>query len=109
MVFMRETLWRPAKTSYNAESRMHSRSSGSDSSPKTDPLAAVIDLLRPQTIFSKVISGRGKWSVRYAPQDDPAFCVVLAGGCYLDAEGAGKVDLAQGDFVFFPATPGFTM
>jgi AraC-like DNA-binding protein len=88
---------------------MHSRSSGSDTSPKTDPLAAVIDLLRPQAIFSKVISGRGKWSVRYAPHDDPAFCVVLGGGCFLEAEGAGRLELAEGDFIFFPATPGFTM
>ncbi len=88
---------------------MHSRSSGLEAPPKTDPLGAVIALLRPQAIFSKVISGSGKWAVRYAKASDPAFCVVLAGGCYLDAEGVGKLELGEGDFVFFPATPGFTM
>lgn len=85
---------------------MHSQSSGH---VESDPLAAVISLLRPQAIFSKVITGRGSWSVRYAAQDDPAFCVVLRGGCHLAAEGPGEVELGEGDFIFFPATPGFTM
>ena len=80
---------------------MHSRSS--------DPLAALIALLRPQTILSKIVSGAGTWSVRYAPHDDPGFCLMLEGSCFLDAEGIGPLELHEGDFVFLPATPGFTL
>ena len=30
-----------------------------------DPLSQVIALLRPQTVFTKIISGAGRWGVRY--------------------------------------------
>lgn len=74
-----------------------------------DPLASVIELLRPAAVFSKVISGAGKWSVRYAAHEDPGFTVVLEGSCFLDAEGIGRIELKEGDFVLLPATPGFVM
>jgi len=92
---------------------MRSRSSGLPSSHRpgalSDPLAAVIALLRPRTIFSKVITGRGRWSVRYAAHDEPGFCVVFEGSCFLEAEGIGIIELREGDFVLLPATPGFTL
>ena len=85
----------------------------SESSPSahetSDPLAAVISLLRPQTVLSKVISGAGRWSVRYAAQADPGFCLMLQGSCFLDVDGVGAVKLEEGDFVLLPAIPGFTM
>ncbi|NUP06302.1 MAG: AraC family transcriptional regulator [Polyangiaceae bacterium] len=91
---------------------MHSRSS--EPTPQSnhnssDPLAAVISLLRPQTVLSKVISGAGRWSVRYDAHEDPGFCVMLQGSCFLDVDGVGAVELDEGDFVLLPATPGFTM
>jgi AraC-like DNA-binding protein len=84
---------------------MHSQSSG------PDPLAAIIALLRPQTVLSKVISGAGRWSVRYAAHSEPGFCLVLDGSCFLalDGVGVGTTELQAGDFVLLPATPGFTM
>ncbi|MDI1451110.1 AraC family transcriptional regulator [Polyangium sp. 6x1] len=91
---------------------MHSRSSDSTLTPgqeTSDPLAAVIALLRPQTVLSKVISGAGRWSVRYAAHEDPGFCLMLEGSCFLDVDGVGAVELHEGDFVLLPATPGFTM
>jgi AraC-like DNA-binding protein len=75
----------------------------------SDPLAAIIALLRPKTILSKVVSGAGRWSVRYAPYLDPAFGLMLEGSCFLDVDGVGVLELQQGDFVLLPATPGFTM
>lgn len=75
----------------------------------TDPLAEVIELLRPQAVFSKGISGASRWAVRYAAFGQPGFCVVLEGGCRLAVDGQGAVDLAEGDFVLLPATPAFTM
>lgn len=87
---------------------MHSRASGSDPLA-ADPLAAIIALLRPQTVLSKVISSAGRWSVQYAAHTDPGFCLVLDGACFLAVDGVGTVQLEQGDFVLLPATPGFTM
>lgn len=75
----------------------------------SDPLGVIISLLRPQSVASKIVSGAGKWSVRYEKYDDPGFCVLLAGTCFLDADGIGLVELREGDFVLLPQTPAFTM
>jgi AraC-like DNA-binding protein len=75
----------------------------------SDPLAAIISLLRPQTIFSKIVSGAGPWSIRYARHEDPGFCLVLEGACFLDVDGVGVLELREGDFVLLPETPGFTL
>jgi len=47
--------------------------------------------------------------VRYAAHEDPGFCILLDGSCFLDVEGAGAIKLEEGDFVLLPATPGFTL
>jgi AraC-like DNA-binding protein len=90
---------------------MHSRSSelAPNASPNRDPLADVISLLRPQTVLSKVISGAGRWAVRYAGYEDPGFCLMLEGSCFLDPEGIGRIELSAGDFVLLPVIPSFTM
>jgi AraC-like DNA-binding protein len=74
-----------------------------------DPLAAIIALLRPRTVLSKIISGAGKWSIRHARYADPAFGLVLNGSCFFDVDGIGMLELQEGDFVLLPATPGFSM
>ena len=74
-----------------------------------EPLGAVIELLRPQTVLSKIISGAGKWSVRHGPREHPGFCLMLAGSCFLDGHGLPPLELHEGDFVLFPASPGFVM
>jgi len=75
----------------------------------TDPLADVIQLLRPRAVFSKGISGAGRWAVRYAEFGQPGFCAVTEGCCILAVEGEAPVILQAGDFVLLPATPAFTM
>lgn len=74
-----------------------------------DPLAAVVTLLRPQAVLSKTVNGSGRWSVRYPAFGQPSFAVVLKGTCWLAVEGAPATMLGTGDFILFPATPGFTM
>lgn len=74
-----------------------------------DPLSDVIALLRPRTVFSKLISGAGPWGVRYAAFEQPSFCTVLEGSCLLAVDGQQTVTLEAGDFVLMPATPGFTL
>jgi AraC-like DNA-binding protein len=75
----------------------------------TDPLSEAIALMRPQTVFSKAISGAGRWAVRYSDFGQPSFCAVLEGGCRLAVDGHEPITLEAGDFVLLPATPGFTM
>ncbi len=74
-----------------------------------DPLSEVISLLRPGTVFSKGISGAGRWAVRYSAFGQPSFCAVLEGGCRLLVDGYEPLTLQAGDFLLLPATPGFTM
>lgn len=74
-----------------------------------DPLSDLIALLRPSTVFSKGISGAGRWAVRYSAFGHPSFCTILDGSCRLEVDGQPPVVLEAGDFLLLPATPGFTM
>jgi len=74
-----------------------------------DALAAVVTLLCPQTVLSKVVRGGGRWGVRYPAFGQPSFALVLEGSCWLAADGVPATILATGDFVLFPETPGFTL
>jgi len=74
-----------------------------------DPLSEVIGLLRPRTVFTKGISGAGRWGVRYTDFGEPSFCTVIEGRCRLAVDGVKPITLEAGDFVLLPATPGFTM
>ncbi|WP_213958167.1 MULTISPECIES: AraC family transcriptional regulator [unclassified Variovorax] len=74
-----------------------------------DPLSEVIALLQPRAVFSKRISGAGRWGVRYSDFGQPSFCAVLSGSCRLAVDGEEAVALAAGDFVLLPATPGFVL
>lgn len=83
--------------------------SSSTTDGNTDPLAAIISLLRPQTVLSKVITGAGKWSIQKPRYEDPAFCLLLNGSCYLALEGVDAIELREGDFVLLPEMPSFTL
>ena len=74
-----------------------------------NPLSDVIALLRPSQVFSKAISGAGRWGVRYSSFGHPSFCVVLEGSCLLAVDGEAMLTLEAGDFVLLSSTPGFTM
>jgi AraC-like DNA-binding protein len=74
-----------------------------------DPLSEVIALLQPRTVFSKRISGAGRWGVRYSEFGHPSFCAVLEGSCRLAVDGHEPLTLEAGDFLLLPATPAFTM
>lgn len=74
-----------------------------------DPLSEIITLLQPRAVFSKRISGAGRWGVRYSPFGQPSFCVVLEGSCRLAVDGHRPLTIEACDFVLLPSTPGFTM
>jgi AraC-like DNA-binding protein len=75
----------------------------------TDPLSQVIGLLQPRGVSSKLISGAGRWGVRYGDYGAPSFCTVIEGSCHLAVERQEPVTLRAGDFVLMPATPGFVL
>lgn len=75
----------------------------------SDPLSQVIGLLHPRAAFANVISGKGRWAVRYAEYGRPSFCIVLEGGCELAVDGHAPFAIDAGDFILLPATPAFTL
>lgn len=75
----------------------------------SDPLSQVIGLLHPRAAFANVISGRGRWAVRYPEYGRPSFCIVLEGGCQLAIDGHAPFAIGAGDFILLPATPAFTL
>lgn len=75
----------------------------------SDPLSDIISLLAPRAVFSKGISGAGRWGVRYSAFGEPSFCAVLEGACRLAVDGHRAITLEAGDFVLLPATPAFTI
>jgi AraC-like DNA-binding protein len=74
-----------------------------------DPLTDMIALLRPHAAFSKPITGRGKWGVRYEAVGLPSFCTVLEGQCWLMIQDEPPLLLKRGDFLLLPSTPAFSM
>lgn len=81
----------------------------SNSPEMNDPLSEIIALLRPHAVFTKGISGAGRWGVRYSNFGHPSFAIVIEGSCRLAVDGQDTLVLEAGDLVFLPATPGFTM
>jgi AraC-like DNA-binding protein len=74
-----------------------------------DALSAVVTLLKPQAIVATIVHGGGRWGVRYSKFGHPSFALVLKGPCWLSPDGVPATILETGDFVLFPATPGFTL
>ncbi|WP_428429026.1 AraC family transcriptional regulator [Pararhizobium sp.] len=74
-----------------------------------DPFSDIISLLRPHAVFSKPITGKGEWGVRYPAYGAPGFAIVLSGQCWLAVEKDDPVLLARSDFVLLPASPAFDM
>ena len=74
-----------------------------------DPLTDMLALLRPHAAFSKPITARGKWGVRYEAVGLPSFCTVLEGQCWLTIQDEAPLLLKRGDFLLLPSTPAFSM
>lgn len=74
-----------------------------------DPLSEVVRLLRPRAVVANLISGKGRWAVRYTEYGLPSFCIVLEGSSLLAVDGHAPITIQAGDFVLLPTTPGFTL
>jgi AraC-like DNA-binding protein len=74
-----------------------------------DPLSEVIALLQPRAVFTRPVSGAGRWAARYSAFGQPSFCAVVEGSCRLEVDGQRAITIEAGDFVLLPTTPAFTM
>ena len=64
-----------------------------------EPLAAIVSMpAPPRTMSPKIISGAGKWGVRYGRVDSTGFGLVLQGQCGLHLDGAAPLRTGQGRF-----------
>ncbi|HEY6560002.1 MAG TPA: cupin domain-containing protein [Polyangiaceae bacterium] len=79
------------------------------SDPPSDPLSAVLFLLKPEPLFSGIGSSAGKWSVRYGQCEDFSFGLILSGQCFIEGYDFGVRFLAEGDFILLSQTAGFTL
>jgi AraC-like DNA-binding protein len=65
------------------------------------PLRALLALLRPQPVLLEVITGKGKWGVRYRTDERPRFCIVLAGQSWIEIRDELPLQLCRGDVLLF--------
>ena len=73
-----------------------------------DPLAEIVNLLRPTASFTKLVQGAGSWRVHRRELGRPFYCAVLEGGCRLAVAGQAPLVLSAGDFVLIPFARNFS-
>ncbi|EKF57552.1 MAG: AraC family transcriptional regulator [Agrobacterium albertimagni] len=74
-----------------------------------DPLSEMVELLQPEGLRAKVVSGAGRWRVEREDYGQPFYCAMLEGSALLEVQGHAPITLRTGDFVLIPAAFGFTM
>lgn len=75
----------------------------------SDPSSQMIQLLRPRAVFSKGVTGAGRWAIRYEEFGKLDFCAALEGQRQLAGDCEDLVILEEGDFVLLPTTPAFVL
>jgi AraC-like DNA-binding protein len=75
----------------------------------SDPIAAVIAMLRPTDPFSKLVNASGQWRVRREGVGKLYYCMTLAGRACLEVDAKPPVLLGAGEFVMVPEALNFTM
>lgn len=71
-------------------------------------LSALIAMLRPRTVFAKLVTGRGRWGANFGRIESTGFGLVLSGECHVST-GGSFTRLQAGDFVLMPPTPHFSI
>lgn len=74
-----------------------------------DPLSQTLALLRPQGFSWKQAVAAGDWALGFPAQPGVAFCLVAAGGCWLEIPGHAARRLEAGDFVLLAAPPAWRL
>lgn len=74
-----------------------------------DALSSLVTLLKPQAVAATIVHGAGRWGVGYTHFGHPGYALVLEGSCWIAVDGFAGRRLDPGDFIFFPATPAFSL
>jgi len=74
-----------------------------------DPLSQIIELLKPQTVFWRVIEAHGAWTIGFRPTNVVVFGQIIEGACQVEREDGISFELEAGDFMLMTAPPNWTM
>jgi AraC-like DNA-binding protein len=74
-----------------------------------DPLSQIIDLLKPQAVFWRVVEAHNAWTIGFRPSNVVVFGQVIEGACHVEREDGISFDLDAGDFMLMAAPPNWTM
>lgn len=75
----------------------------------SDPLSALVGLLRPHALIWKHMAGLGTWAWRMPANEGVVFGRVLDGACRYDVPGFGSGLLATGDAFLLAAPPSWEL
>jgi AraC-like DNA-binding protein len=74
-----------------------------------DPIASVLELLRPRTVEPAPLHAATPWAVRFDPLPHVRLGVVVDGRCWLTLDGFEPVLLSEGDFYLLGHPPPYTL
>jgi AraC-like DNA-binding protein len=74
-----------------------------------DPFSQIIQLLKPQAVFWRVVKAHEAWTIGFRPTNVVVFGQVMEGACHVEREDGISFDLEAGDFMLMAAPPNWTM
>jgi AraC-like DNA-binding protein len=74
-----------------------------------DPIAGVMELLRPRAVVPAPLHAASPWAVRFDPFPHVRLGVVVDGQCWLSLDGFAPVLLEEGDFYLLGHPPPYTV
>jgi AraC-like DNA-binding protein len=74
-----------------------------------DPLSQIIELLKPQAVFWRVVEAHDAWTIGFRPTNIVVFGQIIEGVCHVEREDGISFDLEAGDFLLMAAPPNWTM
>ncbi len=74
-----------------------------------DPFSQIVALLKPQSVFWRVVEAHGDWTIRFMPTDIVVFGQMIEGAGRVERDDGAGPALAAGDFMLMPAPPPWTM
>jgi AraC-like DNA-binding protein len=74
-----------------------------------DPLSQILTLLKPKTVFWRIVEAHDAWTIGFQPSDVVVFGQMIEGSSRVARDDGIGLDLAAGDFLLMAAPPPWTM
>ena len=74
-----------------------------------DPFSQIIALLKPQTIFWRIVEAHDDWTLGFLPSEVVGFGQMIEGSARIERDDGIGLDLDTGDFLLMAAPPPWTM